>query len=236
MYEENKNLKYEKKDKIIEIWNKSKNNLDFSNEVKNNLENIFFTIQKEFDNLSKRISFITNSVRIIKENEYEELRLKIKEKYKYTNENGEEQFLNYKDAIQKLETLAKEAKTNNYPVLKIDEKSFIMDIDKINKVIITPGEYTVRVVGIYWDPLTNISKNRSIRLILETETHDLLYVPIFKNREFDYYAPTKQNNIELKSTDMWLKILKVKIGVNKTTTFLELEEVSESEKQWVHVI
>lgn len=218
-------------EKILEMWNQQKDNLQVGNENEQILENMFLTIQKEVNHLNARLSMLMNSIRLIKTQDTCQLRDNPKEFYTYTDDTGAEITSSRADVIEELKMVAEQAKSARYPIKETAQKSIVMSIDSINKVILTPGQYLVRVLGIYWDPNFN-NRTRRIKYIMETETGDLFSINLYKNKEFEYYSPAKQKDIELKSPDMWLQPIAITVGISPTTTFLTLDSIEIVNKKW----
>lgn len=218
-------------EKILEMWNQQKDNLQVGKENEEVLENMFLSIQKEINYLTARLSMLMNSIRLIKTQDTCQLRDNPKEFYMYTDDTGAEITVSREDVIEELKIVAKQAKLARFPIKETTQKSIIMSVDSINKVILTPGQYLVRVLGIYWDPNFN-NRTRRIKYIMETETGDLFSINLYKNKEFEYYSPAKQKDIELKSPDMWLQPLVITVGISPTTTFLTLDSIEIVDKKW----
>ena len=53
-------------EKILEMWNQQKDNLQVGKENEEVLENMFLLIQKEINYLTARLSMLMNSIRLIK--------------------------------------------------------------------------------------------------------------------------------------------------------------------------
>ena len=218
-------------EKILEMWNQQKDNLQVGKENEEVLENMFLLIQKEINYLTARLSMLMNSIRLIKTQDTCQLRDNPKEFYMYTDDTGAEITVSREDVIEELKIVAKQAKLARFPIKETTQKSIIMSVDSINKVILTPGQYRVRVFGSYWDPNFN-NRTRRIKYIMETETGDLFSINLYKNKEFEYYSPAKQKDIELKSPDMWLQPLVITVGISPTTTFLTLDSIEIVDKKW----
>lgn len=224
-----------KDEKILTAWNEVAKTLDLNSDQNTALENLFTEIQEKFSFQEAQFLLLKNSVRLIKEDRFDSPQLRTrKEDYAYLDSTEAAVQISRFDLLTYLVSTAEKGKHDGVPVLNLSDARIENAVESVNRVIMAPGKYRVRFLMAIWDPHSDAkdSNRRALRCFFETENHDLFFIKVFRNSKFEYYSPMRQEDMELKTSAIWLKPMLASFSLNRSSTFLQLDYLEPSEENW----
>lgn len=223
----------EKEQKIMNAWKGASETLHLDQNQMTAMDNLFAKIQEEFSFQENQFAMLKNSIRLVKTDRFDAPTLRSrKENYTYLDSTEAVVQIERLDLLTYLISTAEKAKRDGVPVLSLSDARTECAVESVNRVILAPGQYKVRFLMAIWDPHTSTNRVRALRCFFETENHDLFFVKILRNRKFDYYAPARQENMELKNSALWMKPMLATFSISYSSTFLQLDCLELLEEEW----